>query len=63
MDIERCVERLHPLPERLVAGIVEVNAIGMAVDHGPREAEILDATLELVSGGSRSCMARWAKPR
>ena len=38
MDIKRDVERLHAFPERLVSWIVEVDAIGVAVDHRPNEA-------------------------
>ena len=54
MDIKRDVECLHAFPEWLVSWILEVDAIGVAVDHRPRRS--LGRALErsqLVSGGGR----------
>ncbi len=48
MQIERRIERLHPLPERIIAGIIQIDAVGMAVDHGAGKAQLLDATLQLI---------------
>src|SRR5215213_9585440 len=49
LDVYRYAELDDALPEGLVAFVVEVDAVRVAVDHRPEEAELLDAPLQLVA--------------
>src|SRR5262249_11897877 len=51
MNVNRRAEGLRPLPERMERGVVEVLAVGMAVDHGPAELQLVAAALQFVGGG------------
>ena len=63
MKIKRHVERLHALPERIVARIIEINAVGVTVDHRTHKAELADATLQLVGGSGRVLHGEMRKTR
>ena len=51
MQIDQRAERLGALPERRERRMVEILAVGVAVDHGAAEFQLPDAALELVGGG------------
>src|SRR5262249_31897452 len=51
MHIEESAERLRPLPEWVQRSVVQVLAVGMAIDHGAAEFELAHASFELVRGG------------
>src|SRR5262249_61165354 len=51
MQIDECLERLRPLPEWVPRSVVQVLAVGMAIDHGAAEFELAHASFELVRGG------------
>src|SRR5262245_38817806 len=63
MEVERYVERLHTLPERIVSRVVEINAVGVAVDHRTDETEFTHATLQLVGSSSRVLHGEMCKAR
>src|SRR5262249_40216498 len=51
VQIDECLERLRPLPEWVQRSVVQVLAVGMAIDHGAAEFELAHASFELVRGG------------
>ena len=53
MNIDRRAERLGALPERIERRMVEILAVGVAVDHGAAEFQLAHAALELVGGAAR----------
>ncbi len=53
MNVDRRAERLGPLPERMQRRMVEILAVGVAVDHGAGEFEVAHATFQLVGGAAR----------
>ena len=48
MDVDRRAQVGRPLPERIVAAVVEIDAVGLAIDQRALEAEIVHAALQLV---------------
>ena len=63
VEIKRDVQRLHPLSKWIMARIVEIHALGLAVDHRSDETEIANATLELVGRGRRALHCEMSKAR
>src|SRR5262245_11490506 len=63
MKVDRNGERLNALPKRQVPGVIQIHAIGMAVDERALEAELLDAPFELFHGGLRLLHRQVRKPR
>ena len=53
VDVDRSSQCLRSIPERLQRWMVEILAVGVAVDHGAAEFQLALATLELIRGGSR----------
>ena len=53
MDIDRRAQRLGALPENMQRRMVEILAMGMAVDHGAAEFQVAHATLQLIGGAAR----------
>ena len=51
MDVDQRAERLGALPERAQRWMIEILPVGVAVDHGAAEFQLLDATRELVGRG------------
>lgn len=47
MNVDRGVQLLGALPESVVSGVIQIHAIGLAVDHGAAEAELADAAGKL----------------
>src|SRR5271157_6383498 len=45
VDVDRGAERLRALPERIQRGMIEVLAVGVAVDHRAAELEAAHAAL------------------
>ena len=53
MQIDHRAQRFGALPERIERRVIEILAIGVAVDHGAAEFEVVHAALQLVRGGER----------
>ncbi len=51
MQIERHAKRFGALPQRISVGMIEILAVGVAVDHGAGEFQIAHAALEFVGRG------------
>ena len=51
MQIDRRAQCRGAFPERIIGPVVEIFAVGVAVDHGAAELELAHAALELVGGG------------
>src|SRR5262250_601295 len=63
MQIDECLERLRPLPKWVQRSVVQVLAIGMAIDHGAAEFELAHASFKLVRGGGGILHGQMRKPR
>ena len=50
MEVDRHVERRDALPERQAARVVEIDALGMAVDQRALEPELPHRAFELAGG-------------
>ena len=53
MNIDHRQQFLGPLPERVERRVVEILAVGVAVDHGAAEIELAHAPLEFVGRRTR----------
>ena len=63
MKVDGNGERLDQLPERQVPRIVEIKAVGMAVDERAPETELPHAALELPGGGIGLLHGQMREPR
>src|SRR6516165_4987899 len=51
MQVDERADLLGAFPERKQRGMVEILAVGVAIDHGAAELELAHGALELVGGG------------
>ena len=51
VQVNQRVQRLDALPKRRERGMIEILAVGVAIDHRAAEFQLSDAALELVGGG------------
>src|SRR5262249_39292762 len=63
VKIDRSSECFDAFPERIERGVVEILAIGVAVDHATAETELAHAALQLFSGVERILQGKMRKPR
>jgi hypothetical protein len=63
MNVDRRLQRLGPFPERVQLRVIEILAVGVAVDHRPAKLQLAQAACSSSSAAARgSCMAICAKP-
>ena len=48
MNVDRRLQRLGPVPERVQRRVVEILAIGVAVDHRPAKLQLAQAALQFI---------------
>jgi hypothetical protein len=48
MNVDRRLQRLGPFPERVQRPVIEILAVGVAVDHRPAKLQLAQAALQLI---------------